>query len=104
MLALGRALAGHPRLALIDEMSLGLAPIVVERMLPAVRRIATELGGGVLLVEQHVHLALEVADRAYVLDRGRVVRTGPAAELAADEESLATSYLGLADAEPPAAR
>lgn len=100
MLALGRALAGHPRLLLIDEMSLGLAPIVVERMLPVVRRIAEELGGGVLLVEQHIHLALEVADRAYVLDRGRVVRTGTAAELEADEEALAASYLGLADGEP----
>lgn len=94
MLALGRALAGRPRLLLIDEMSLGLAPIVVERMLPVVRRIADDLGGGVLLVEQHVHLALEVADRAYVLDRGRVVRTGTAEELATDRYALEASYLG----------
>jgi branched-chain amino acid transport system ATP-binding protein len=94
MLVLGRALAGAPRLVLVDEMSLGLAPIVVERLLPAVRRIADETGAAVVLVEQHVHLALEVADRAVVLNHGRVVLTGRADELAAQRELLASSYLG----------
>jgi branched-chain amino acid transport system ATP-binding protein len=99
MLVLGRALAGAPRLVLIDEMSLGLAPIVVERLVPVVRRIADETGAAVVLVEQHVHLALEVADRAVVLNHGRVVLAGPAPELAAQRELLASSYLG-ADALP----
>jgi branched-chain amino acid transport system ATP-binding protein len=94
MLVLGRALAGAPRLVLIDEMSLGLAPIIVERLLPVVRRIADETGAAVVLVEQHVHLALEVADRAVVLNHGRVVLAGSAAELAAQRELLASSYLG----------
>ena len=94
MLVLGRALAGSPRLVLVDEMSLGLAPIVVERLLPAIRRIADETGAAVVLVEQHVHLALEVADRAVVLNHGRVVLAGRAAELAAQRELLASCYLG----------
>ncbi len=68
MLAVGRALVSRPRILLVDEMSLGLAPVIVERLLPILRRVATELGTAVLFVEQHVALALEVADRAYVLD------------------------------------
>jgi branched-chain amino acid transport system ATP-binding protein len=94
MLAVARALAGRPRLLLIDEMSLGLAPIVVEQLLPAVRSIATDRGVGVLLVEQQVPAALAVSDRAYVLRRGRVAAAGTAAELARDPELLAASYLG----------
>ena len=93
MLALGRALLGRPRLLMVDEMSLGLAPIIVDRLLPVLRTIASENGCGVLLVEQHVHKALVVADRAVVLNHGRVVLEGTAGELAAEGELVAASYL-----------
>jgi branched-chain amino acid transport system ATP-binding protein len=94
MLALARALAGQPRLLMIDEMSLGLAPIIVTRLLEIVRAVADDFGTAVLLVEQHVSAALSVADRAYVLRRGRVAIEGPAAELAAQRDLLHASYLG----------
>ena len=94
MLALARALARRPRLLLLDEMSLGLAPLVVRQLLPVVRSIAEDTGAGVLLVEQHVPAALEVAGRAYVLQRGRVVIEGRAADLQGRRDLLAGSYLG----------
>jgi branched-chain amino acid transport system ATP-binding protein len=94
MLAVGRALVTRPRLLLVDEMSLGLAPVIVERLIPVLRRAAAELGSSVLFVEQHVALALEVADRAYVLTHGRIGLEGPAAELRERRELLAASYLG----------
>ena len=93
MLALGRALLGRPKLLMVDEMSLGLAPIVVDRLLPVLRTIATESGCGVLLVEQHVHKALRVADRAVVLNHGDVVMSGTASELVAVGDRVAFSYL-----------
>jgi branched-chain amino acid transport system ATP-binding protein len=94
MLAVGRALVTRPRLLLVDEMSLGLAPVIVERLLPILRRAAGELGSSVLFVEQHVALALEISDRAYVLTHGRIRLEGPAAELRGRRELLAASYLG----------
>ncbi len=99
MLALARALARRPKLLLVDELSLGLAPVIVERMLPVVRRYATDTGAGVLLVEQHVELALEVADRGVALSHGEVTLDRPAGELRHDRGLLVSSYLGEAGAE-----
>ncbi len=93
MLAVGRALVGRPKLLVVDEMSLGLAPVVVQRLLPVLRDVAAR-GTGVLVVEQHVHLALEVVDRAYVLTHGRLVMEGTAERLRSDEGLLAASYFG----------
>lgn len=94
MLAMARALVSEPKLLLVDEMSLGLAPIIVERLLPIVRDIADETGAGVLIVEQHVHLALNVCDRAYVMSHGEIVLEGSAAELKKRPDLLEASYLG----------
>jgi branched-chain amino acid transport system ATP-binding protein len=94
LLAIARALASDPRLLVVDEMSLGLAPLVVTRLLDLVRDLADRQGMGVLLVEQHTGLALNVADRAYVLNHGDVVLEGPAAELRRNREVLEASYLG----------
>ncbi len=96
MLTLARALGRRPRLLIADELSLGLAPLVVERLLGVVRRAADEHGVGVLLVEQHVRQALAVADRVYVMQRGQLTMSGPAAEIGADLESIEAAYLSSA--------
>ena len=94
MLAVARALARQPKLLLLDELSLGLAPVIVEWLLPVVRQFAQERDCAVLLVEQHVHLALEVADRGYVLSHGRIVLHNDAEHLRANRQLLIASYLG----------
>lgn len=92
MLALGRILAAEPRVLLADELSLGLAPLIVQRLLQALRQAADQ-GVAVVLVEQHVRHALDVADKGYVLRRGRVVLEGTAAELRASAGEIARHYL-----------
>ncbi|HEX7131908.1 MAG TPA: ABC transporter ATP-binding protein [Iamia sp.] len=94
MLALAKALVADPKVLMIDEMSLGLAPIVVEGLLPIARTMATERGTAVLLVEQHVHLALRCSDRAYVLSHGNLVLARPSRDLLQDPALLERSYLG----------
>jgi len=91
MLAIGQALVSEPKFLIIDEMSLGLAPIIVRRLVPALRRIA-ESGVGVLLIEQFTDVALDLATDAYALAQGRVVIHAPASELRADPERLAEAY------------
>jgi branched-chain amino acid transport system ATP-binding protein len=93
MLSLARALARTPKVLLIDELSLGLAPMIVIRLLDAVRRAAHEDGVGVLLVEQHVKQALKVADHVLVMQRGRVVLDGPTEQVASKVEELEEAYL-----------
>ena len=96
MLAMARALTSTPKLLMVDEMSLGLAPIIVENLLGILRTIANDTGTGVLLVEQHVHLALGTADRAYIMNHGELVMEGTGAELSANRQVLEASYLGEA--------
>jgi branched-chain amino acid transport system ATP-binding protein len=94
MLAVARALMQEPRVLLIDEMSMGLAPVIVETLLPMVRNIANETHAVVILVEQHVELALEIADRAMILAHGQVSLDRPAGELRADRILIEDAYLG----------
>jgi branched-chain amino acid transport system ATP-binding protein len=96
MLAVARAIVAKPRLLVVDEMSLGLAPLVVKRLIGMLRTIADTTGAAVLFVEQYVDLALQIADRALVMQHGRLVMEGPAAELRERRDMLATSYLGEA--------
>jgi len=93
MLALGRALIGRPKLLLVDELSLGLAPLIVRSIYQQLRGAAESLGTAMLVVEQNARLALEFADHAYVLDRGRMALSGSAAEVAASD-AMRASYLG----------
>lgn len=94
MLMLGRALIAKPRVLLVDEMSLGLAPVVVNRMLGLLRMLAVEEELCVLVVEQFARLALSVADTAYVLRRGRLTYSGDAQTLIEDASKLDNAYFG----------
>jgi len=93
MCAIGRALMGRPEYLLVDELSLGLAPVVVDEIMSRLETVAAN-GTGVLLVEQDAGAALEVAQQAYVLENGRVTLAGRAAQLA-DDPAVRTAYLGV---------
>lgn len=92
MLAIGRALMSKPRLLLLDEPTLGLAPLIIAQIFDIIRKIR-DAGVTVFLVEQNAHKALGIADRAYVLENGRIVMTGSGAELLSDQ-GVRTAYLG----------
>lgn len=94
MLAIGRAFMQAPKVLLIDELSMGLAPVIVESLLPVIRSFVDERQVAAILVEQHVHMALTIADSALVLRHGEVTMAGSAAELAASPEVLEQAYLG----------
>jgi branched-chain amino acid transport system ATP-binding protein len=96
MLAIGRALMASPRVLLLDEPSLGLAPLVVEQIRDIVAEVNRQ-GTSVLLVEQNATMALSIADHGFVLENGRVVKDGPAADLLADKD-IQEFYLGIGDA------
>lgn len=93
MLAVARALVQAPKVLLIDEMSMGLAPVIVESLLPIIRRVVEETNASVILVEQHVELALEIADVAAVLVHGEIVASGTADEVRWQEATLQRAYL-----------
>lgn len=103
MLSVGIALARQPKVLLADELSLGLAPLVVARLLEAVRDAADE-GVAVLLVEQHVRDALRIADRVYVMRDGRIAMAGTASEIAERGEELERHYLAVSADDDPRAR
>ena len=94
MLAIGRALMQDPKVLLIDELSMGLAPVIVEALLPVVRQVADDTGAAVILIEQHVRLALELADTTLVIAHGEVVLRGSASEIASAPEQIEQAYLG----------
>ncbi len=92
MVVLAQALVSRPKFVLVDELSLGLAPVVVQRLIPALEKAAND-GVGVLLIEQFVHVALALANSAYVIEGGRIVHHGTAAELREHPELLQSAYL-----------
>ena len=96
MLAIARGLAARPRLLVVDEMSLGLAPLIVTRLLALLKKVVTDTGTALLLVEQHAHLSLAIADRAYVLNHGELVLEGRADDLRSRRDLIEVSYLGEA--------
>lgn len=97
MLAIGRALAAKPKLLLLDEPSMGLAPLVIVDIFQSLRRLRSELGLTILLVEQNARAALGLSDRGYVLVNGRIAKTGRSVDLAADP-AIREAFLGSAPA------
>jgi branched-chain amino acid transport system ATP-binding protein len=96
MLAIGRALMARPKLLMLDEPSLGLAPLLVEEIFGYIKRLNTERGLTVLIIEQNARRALEIADHGYVMEQGRIVLEGPAAELR-ENPDVQEFYLGLGE-------
>ncbi|MCX7619177.1 ABC transporter ATP-binding protein, partial [Tepidiforma sp.] len=94
MLAIGRALMQQPAILLLDEPSMGLAPLLVEEIFNIIRKLNTEQGTTILLVEQNAQAALQIANRAYVLETGRIIMSGPAQELLHDPRII-EAYLGV---------
>lgn len=94
MLVIGRALMAQPRLMMLDEPSLGLAPLLVQEIFQVIRRMNRDNGLSILLVEQNARIALDTADYAYVMDNGRIVLDGPSEQLA-ENEDIKEFYLGL---------
>jgi branched-chain amino acid transport system ATP-binding protein len=94
MLVIGRGLMARPRLLLLDEPSMGLAPLLVREIFKVIRQVTDEEGIPILLVEQNARVALDVADFAYVMETGRVVLDGTAEELS-ENEDIKEFYLGL---------
>jgi branched-chain amino acid transport system ATP-binding protein len=97
MLAIGRALVSEPKVILLDEPSLGLAPLIVASIFGIIRRLKEERGQTVLLVEQNAALALDLADHGYVMENGRIVLEGPAEQLRQNSD-IKEFYLGLNEA------
>jgi branched-chain amino acid transport system ATP-binding protein len=93
MLAVARALMSRPRLLLCDEPSLGLAPLIVQELFAILGRLNKEEGLAVLLVEQNANLAMDIADRAYILETGRIIATGDA-ETIRNDDAIRQAYLG----------
>lgn len=96
MLAIGRALMANPRLLMLDEPSLGLAPLLVKEIFAHIKRLNTELGLTVLVIEQNARRALDVADHGYIMEQGRIVLEGPAEDLK-ENPDVKEFYLGLGD-------
>jgi branched-chain amino acid transport system ATP-binding protein len=104
MLAIGRAIAGDAKVLMIDEMSMGLAPVITKSILPIIKAAAVQRGAAVLIVEQHIDLALEVADRGYVLNHGELHLSRTSADLLANRNLVQASYLGTVSPELAADR
>ena len=96
MLAIARALVANPKLMMLDEPSLGLAPLIVEEIFEIIRRINQEEGMTILLVEQNANMALSIAQHAYILENGRIVMEGPSEKLLRDKD-IREFYLGLSE-------
>lgn len=94
MLAIGRGLMSDPQIILLDEPSMGLAPLIVNEILSNLQFIKNELGTMVILVEQNIKVALRVADRVYVMDQGRIVMEGTRDEIS-NNEQVQSTYLGI---------